>query len=146
MKLVLLTLTALLSFGSLKTKAQDIHVSAAVANAFNTSFKQASDVQWKDCGTFYKADFVMNGQYVTAFYDANAALLAVTKNISPLQLPVTLQANLKKSYGNYWISEAMEYSNEGGTSYYVTIENGESRITLKSFGTAWTTYKKQDKS
>jgi post-segregation antitoxin (ccd killing protein) len=146
MKLVLLTLTALLSFGVAKTNAQDIHVSAAVTNAFHSSFKQAADVQWKDCGNFYKADFVMNGQYVTAFYDANAILLGVTKNISPVQLPVTLQANLKKSYDNYWVSEAFELSNETGTSYYVTVENGESKITLKSLGNTWTTYKKQHKS
>ena len=146
MKLLLFTLTALLSFGSLTTKAQDVKVSAAVTNAFHTSFKQASDVQWKDCSTYYKADFIMNGQYVTAFYDANAALLAVTKNISPVQLPVTLQASLKKSYENYWITDALELSNESGTSYYVTVEDGERKITLKSIGNSWTTYKKEHKS
>lgn len=146
MKLLLFTLTALLTFGSVNTKAQDIQVSASVTNAFHTAFKQASDVQWKDCGNYYKADFTMNGQYITAFYDANAALLAVTKNISPVQLPVTLQANLKKSYENYWISDALEYSNEGGTSYYVTVEDGDCKVTLKSIGNSWMVFKKQHKS
>lgn len=146
MKLLLFTLTALLSFGSVKTNAQDIKVSVVVTNAFHNSFSNASDVQWKDCGTYYKADFVMNGQYVTAFYDQNASLLGVTKNISALQLPVTLQANLKQSYEDYWISDLFELSNESGTSYYVTVEDGDSKITLKSVGNSWTTYKKQRKS
>jgi post-segregation antitoxin (ccd killing protein) len=146
MKLFLLTLTALLSFGSQKANAQDIKVSAAVVNSFNTSFKNASDVQWKDGGTFYKADFSLNGQYVTAFYDSNANLMAVTKNISPVQLPVTLQASLKKSYEDYWISELFEISDENGTSYYATVEDGDTKTTLKSVGSTWTTFKKQRKS
>ena len=88
----------------------------------------------------------MNGQFITAFYDAAANLVAVTKNISPLQLPVTLQASLKNSYCDYWISELFELSNENGTSYYVTVEDGDSKLTLKSSGTNWTTYKKSRKS
>jgi len=146
MKLLILTLTALLSFGSLKSNAQDIKVSAAVVNSFNTSFKNAAEVQWKDCGTYYKADFTLNGQYVTAYYDAAANLMAVTKNISTVQLPVTLQANLKKSYEDYWVSDLFEVSDESGTSYYVTVENGDTKTTLKSIGNSWTTFKKQRKS
>lgn len=146
MKLLLLTLTALLSFSSIRTNAQDIKISAAVVNSFNASFKNASDVQWKNCGDYLKADFNMNGQYVTAFYDQNASLVAVTKNISPAQLPFTLQGNLKKQYGDYWVSEMIELSNDSGTSYYATIENNDSKTILKSIGNSWTTFKKQRKS
>ena len=146
MKLFLFALTALLSFGSLKSNAQDIKVSASVMSAFQTSFNNADEVKWKDCGNYYRADFTLNGQYVTAFYDTNASLLAVTKNISPVQLPVTLQTSLKQSYEDYWISELFELSNENGTSYYVTVEDGDSKITLKSIGNTWTTYKKSRKS
>jgi hypothetical protein len=146
MKIILLTLTALVSFGSLKTYAQDIKVSAAVVNSFKTSFKNASDVQWKDCGNYYKADFNMSDQYVTAYYGENANLMAVTKNISPVQLPVTLQAKLKSAYEGYWVSDLFEFSDESGTSYYATVENSDTKITLKSVSNSWTTYKKVRKS
>lgn len=146
MKLFIFTLTALLSFGSLKSNAQDIQVSASVSNAFHHAFKNASDVQWKDGGTYYKADFTLNGQYVTAFYNTEAKLMAVTRNISPVQLPVTLQNNLKTHYEDYWVSELFEVSDESGTSYYVTVEDGDSKITLKSIGTQWSTFKKSRKS
>lgn len=146
MKIFLFTLAALLSFGSQKAIAQNVNVSAAVANAFNTSFTTASDVQWKDCGEYYKADFTMNGQYVSAYFDATASLVAVTKNISPVQLPVTLQAKLKQAYEDYWISDLFEVSNENGTSYYVTVEDGDSKIVLKSLGNSWATYKKSRKA
>lgn len=146
MKLFLFTLAALLSFGTLKSNAQDIQVSASVVNAFNHAFKNAADVMWKDGGNFYKADFTLNGQYVTAFYNTEAKLLAVTKNISPVQLPITLQNNLKTQYEDYWVSELFELSDENGTSYYATVEDGDSKITLKSYGTSWSTFKKGRKS
>ncbi|HZH95914.1 MAG TPA: hypothetical protein VEY06_08520 [Flavisolibacter sp.] len=98
MKFILFALTTLLTVGSLKSNAQDVSVSAAVINSFNATFKNASEVQWKDGGDYFKAEFNLNGQYVTAFYNANATLKAVTKNISSIQLPVTLQTNLKASY------------------------------------------------
>ncbi|MDQ3277869.1 MAG: hypothetical protein M3Q06_06060 [Bacteroidota bacterium] len=146
MKFIFFALTALLSFGSLKSNAQDMQVSAAVINAFNHSFKNASDVQWKDGGNYYKADFTLNGQYVTAFFNTEAKLMAVTRNISPVQLPITLQNNLKTAYEDYWISELFELSDGNGTSYYVTVEDGDSKVTLKSFGTTWSTFKKNRKS
>lgn len=146
MKLFIFTFTALLSFGSLSTHAQDISVSASVTNAFQTSFKEASDVQWKDGGSYYKADFTLNGQYVTAFYNDKAQLLAVTKNISSVQLPFSLQSSLKAGYEDYWISDLFELSDEYGTTYYATVENGDAKITLKSSGSTWSTYKKSRKS
>lgn len=146
MKFILFTLTALLSFGSLKSDAQEIQVSTAVINAFQHAFKNASEVEWKDGGSFYKADFNLNGQYATAFFNTDAKLMAVTKNISPVQLPITLQNNLKTAYEEYWISELFELSDESGTSYYATVEDGESKITLKSFGNNWSTFKKSRKS
>jgi hypothetical protein len=147
MKLLFITLTALISFSSLSSNAQDVHVSAAVVNSFKAAFNSAADVQWKDCGTYYKANFTFNGQYVTAFYDNNANLMGVTKNISTLQLPVTLQTSLKKNFEKYWVSDLFELSDESGTSYYVTVEDGDNKITLKSStGNNWTTYKKSRKS
>ena len=146
MKFITLTLTALISLGAVKSNAQDINVSSAIVNSFKTSFNNTSDIKWKDCGSFVRADFNMSGQYVTAYYDQNAALMAVTKNIPSVQLPVTLQANLRKNYRNFWVSDLFELSDESGTTYYATVENNDAKITLKSSGGTWTTYKKQRKS
>lgn len=146
MKLIMATLTALISLVSFKSNAQDIRVSSAVVDAFNTSFQNTSNVSWKRSGDYMKADFNMNGQYVTAFYNQDAALVAVTKNITSTQLPVTLQASLKKGHESYWISDLFELSNENGTTYYATLENSDTKLTLKSTGIAWTTYKKSRKS
>jgi len=148
MKFLLVAITAVLSIINTKASASDeTKVSAAVLASFNSSFKNVSEVAWKTSGSFYKADFAMNGQYVTAYYDATAKLVAVTRNISSVQLPVTLQTALKKSYDAYWISDLFELSDDSGTSYYVTVENGDVKTTLKSTqNNEWTVYQKSRKS
>jgi hypothetical protein len=147
MKVLLVMITAVLSIINTKASASDdIKVSAAVLSSFNSSFKNASEVAWKSAGNYYKADFALNGQYIAAYYDATAELIAVTRNISSLQLPITLQTSLKKSYESYWISDLFELSDDTGTSYYVTVENGDAKITLRSTVNGWTVYQKQRKS
>ncbi len=145
MKIFFAAVIALASLSTLTAKAQDVNIAAAVTNSFSQSFKNASGVQWQNAGTYYKADFYLNGQFATAFYDASGNLMGVTKNVSPLQLPLTLQASLKGSYEDYWISEAFELSDNNGTTYFATVENGDHKITLKSVAGKWMTYKKSRK-
>jgi hypothetical protein len=148
MKFLLATLITVFSFVSNKSHAtDDVNVSSAIVSSFKSSFKNASEVSWKVTHNFYKADFSMNGQYVAAYYDGSANLIAVTRNITSLQLPITLQSKLKASYESYWISDLFELSDDSGTSYYVTVEDGDSKITLKSHGTSqWSVFQKQRKS
>ena len=73
-------------------------------------------------------------------------MLALTRNISSLQLPITLQASLKKNYENFWISDLFEVANEQGTTYYVTLEDGDTKLVLKSGHSEWSTFQKQRKS
>ncbi|RYF87332.1 MAG: hypothetical protein EON98_00825 [Chitinophagaceae bacterium] len=148
MKFLLATLITVFSFVSNQSKASDdVNVSAAIVSSFNNSFKNASEVSWKVTSEYSKAEFVLNGQYVSAFYDNASNLIAVTRNISSFQLPITLQAKLKDEYASNWISDLFELSDENGTMYYVTVEDGDTKTTLKSNGTnAWSVYQKQRKS
>lgn len=146
MKRLLVTLTIALSFISLSSFASDREVSRRAIESFNSSFKNATEVYWTISDNYYKANFALNGQYVSAFYDADGTMIALTRNISSLQLPIALQAELKKNYDNYWISDVFEMANEDGTSYYVTIEDADTKIVLKSGFDTWSTFKKQRKS
>ncbi|MGZ8517547.1 MAG: hypothetical protein ACXWWD_09360 [Chitinophagaceae bacterium] len=69
----------------------------------------------------------------------------MTRNISSLELPISLQTNLKNNYSKYWISDLFEISNNEGTSYYITLENADSKIVLKSDSNKWNTFKKMAK-
>ncbi|RYE14114.1 MAG: lipoyl(octanoyl) transferase [Rickettsiales bacterium] len=129
MKFLLATLISLFSLVSTTSHASDeVNVSSAVISSFQASFKNASEVTWKVTGNYFKANFVLNEQYVSAFYGETGNLVAVTRNISSFQLPITLQTKLKDAYSNYWISDLFELSDDNGTSYYVTVEDGGNLI------------------
>jgi hypothetical protein len=145
MKRLLVTLTIALSFISLSSFAND-EVSPRAIKSFNSSFKNATEVKWTITDDYFKADFALNGQYVSAFYDTDGKMVALTRNISSLQLPIALQAELKKGYDAYWISDVIEVANETGTSYYITLETADTQLVLKSEGDFWNNFKKQRKS
>jgi len=146
MKRLLVTLTIALSFISLSSFANADDVSPKAVKSFNKSFKNATEVKWTVTDNYVKADFALNGQYVSAFYNEDGSMIALTRNLSSLQLPITLQADLKRNYDCYWISNVLEVANEEGTSYYITLETADDQLTLKSSGDNWSTFKKQRKS
>jgi hypothetical protein len=146
MKRLVLSLTLALSLISFSSFAND-DVTPAALESFKSSFKNATDVNWTSSATGYKAAFALNGQYISAYYDGDGKLVALTRNLSPLELPLILQTNLKKDYSNFWISNLFELSDESGTTYYMTVENADTRLVLKSTSEFnWNTFQKSRKS
>ena len=148
MKRLFFTLTLALSMISMSSFAADeTIVSETVIRSFQSSFKTATEVSWSVSDNYYKATFTLNGQHVAAFYNCDGQMIGMTRNISSTQLPISLQASLKNNFDGYWISDLFEMANEEGTFYYLTIENADTRLVLKSTSDAdWSTYKKQRKS
>ena len=89
----------------------------------------------------------MNDQVMFAYYNGEGELLGVTRNIVSSQLPISLLADLKKNYSEYWISDLFEMASNSETDYYVTLESADSTLVLKSSGSAsWNVYKKIKKN
>ena len=144
MKKIIVTLAVALS--TLCSFAGEVNVNAKVLDAFNSNFATAKEVTWTASRNYYKVTFVFNDQHVFAFYNADGELMGLTRYISSLALPISLQVSLKKDYSNYWISDLFEVSNSEGTSYYITIENADAKVVLKSAGSEdWKTYQKKTK-
>jgi hypothetical protein len=146
MKRFLITLTVLFSLISMSSFASDSKVDSRVLKSFQSSFKNATEVDWTVTNNFYKANFSLNGQYVAAYFDGSGNMMAITRNISSTQLPISLQTNLKNNYEGFWISDLFEVANEEGTTYYVTVENADTKLILRSSNADWATYQKQRKS
>jgi len=144
MKKMLLTLAiAMITFSSFAGSGT---VNQKVLDAFKTEFSTASEVEWSAGADYFKATFNYNGKYVFAFYSEEGELLGLTRYISPVDLPLTLQNSLKKNYEGYWVSDLFEASRNDGTSYYITLENADTKIVLKSTGSSWTSYNKIKKA
>ncbi|NML19772.1 hypothetical protein HHL16_02755 [Pseudoflavitalea sp. G-6-1-2] len=141
-KAVLMGVFALLiGFSSFARTGEE--VSEQVLQSFNREFAGAQDVNWEISKTMQKATFKLNGQTMFAYYEERGELLALTRNITSSQLPITLLSNLKKSYSEFWITDLFEISSEGNTQYFITIQSADQTVVLKSDNSyGWQTYKK----
>ncbi len=135
-----------IAVSTLSAFATDANVNQQVLDAFKTEFSTAKEVEWSVAANYYKATFNYNGKYVFAFYNETGELLGLTRYMSPSDLPLSLQNNLKKSYENFWVSDLFEVSKNESTNYYITLENADTKITLKSSGNKWESYAKIKKS
>jgi hypothetical protein len=143
MKKMILAVAMLVTVGAF---ANEKNVNPKALNSFKTEFSTVQQVEWTTTPEYYRAAFDMNGQKVFAFYNTDGEFMGLARNISSAQLPVHLQSSLKKNYDGYWISDLFEIANNDGTSYYVTLEDGDKKIVLKSAnGNDWNTYKKDRK-
>jgi hypothetical protein len=147
MKRLLLTLTIALSLITFSSFKSNDDVAPAALKSFNKSFKTATEVNWSVSENYFRANFALDGQYVSAYYNTDGKMVAMTRNISSQQLPLALQAQLKKTSDKYWISDLFEMANDEGTSYYITLEDADTKLIMKSTGNSeWITFSKLRKS
>lgn len=117
-----------------------------VINAFKKNFSAAQEVNWETTASISKATFHLNGQVMFAYYASNGKLLTVIRNLLSGQLPILLLSDLKNNYAGYWISNLFEMVADDTATYYLTIENSEQKIVLKSQdNTTWEAYRKEMK-
>ncbi|MFI5186966.1 MAG: hypothetical protein ACHQF0_09590 [Chitinophagales bacterium] len=147
MKKIMMVLALLLTVGTTFAYTGEEAVSRRALNSFKSEFAGATDAAWTAGRNYYKVAFTMDDQKLFAFYNTDGEFMAVTRYISSFQLPLTLQGGLKKSYSNYWISDLFEMASNNETAYYVTLENADTKIILRSVdGNDWSVYQKSKKA
>ncbi len=147
MKSLLIALTIVASFVTKTSFAGEEKIEPRVLKSFERTFENAKEVNWSETALLYKVRFEFSGQYVTAFYEKDGPLVALTRNITVTQLPVKLQVSLKTDYENYWITDLFEVSNDNGTEYYMTVENADTKVVLKASNNInWSVYQKGSKA
>ena len=134
---------------SATTFATNIHdnVNKNVQAAFTQKFTGAKEVSWASTENYIKANFQINGQFMAAYFSGNGNLMGVARNLLSQQLPINLQTGLKKELTGEWISELFEYATDEETSYYVTVENADQKMVMKSIDSHnWIIIKKTRKN
>ena len=117
----------------------------AATTSFHKDFKKVEVMEKHTGKDFTRFTFKMNDVVLSAFYNENGELLAITRNIKSSQLPLQLLMQIKQKYANYWISDLFEYSGDGSNFYYITLETADSHMVLRSNGTEWEVYDKKAK-
>jgi hypothetical protein len=112
-----------------------------IITSFRKEFKTADVMGIETRKEYTKVTFKLNNLVLFAYYSENGELLAIVRNILSTQLPIQLLMDLRQNYSNDWITDLFEMSVNGQTTYYATLENSDSRITLRSSNTSnWENY------
>lgn len=118
----------------------------AATASFHRDFKSAVLIATESTKNFTKLTFKMNELVLFAFYSPEGNLMAVVRNIKSSDLPIQLMLKVKTDFSQYWISDLFELDAEGATNYYVTLEDANSIITLRSAdANNWEVYRKKAK-
>jgi hypothetical protein len=145
-KIILSIATVLMMSFSASASGNDNAVSQQARNAFKKDFASASNISFEQKDSYVKATFSLNGQILYAYYSNDGDLQGVVRNIVSDQLPISLLTDLKKDYDGFWITDLFEISSNDQTTYYVTLENSDKKIVLKSSGTNyWDVFSKEKK-
>lgn len=148
MKKILLSIATLLivSAGAFASNANNDEVNQQALRSFKKDFATATNIVWEQKAGFSKATFSLDGAILFAYYNDNGSLQAVVRNITSEQLPINLLTSLKNDHSDYWISDLFEVASDGQTNYYVTLENSDKKIVLRSSGiNSWDVYSKEKK-
>jgi len=133
---LLLTLGASYSFA----RTPDSSISSSIRASFRKDFHNALIISSEVRKNFTKLTFRMDDMIMFAYYSGNGELLAITRNIVSSQLPMNLQMTLKSNYSGFWITELFELSGDNDNCYYVSLENADSKVVLRSNGDTWEVY------
>jgi hypothetical protein len=106
-------------------------VNSTILRNFTTEFKNASDVQWKDCADFVKASFVFENERMEAFYDTNGEVFATAKALNLEKLPTQAKRKFAQKFGDYTVKEAIQYEGVDELAYFISAENDTEKVIVK---------------
>ena len=142
MKKILLSLALIFTTGLSITFAQSSKTDNYLQASFNEHFSTAKDIIWKQTKNYSEATFTINDQVLTAYYNGTDHPFAISRNIAPAQLPLSLIADIKRNYADYWISDLFELMINGHSEYYITLEKADKKLIMKSDdANEWSRYK-----
>jgi len=147
-KIILSIATVLMMGLSAFAAANDeTEVNQLAVRSFHKDFVNAKNIKWEQKTGYVKVEFTMNDQVLYAYYNNDGQMTAVVRNIVPDQLPISLLTSLKRDYTGFWIPDLFEMATGDQTTYYVTLENADKKIVLRSNGIdSWEVYSKSRKT
>lgn len=121
-------------------------VNQKVVHNFNKEFALAKNIQWTTTSSMVKVSFTLNEQSYYGYYSQDGERIAISRRVAIASLPLSLNAELQAKFDTYWITDAFEIASKDESAYYVTVENADNKLTLKSSGLdSWSTFKKTSK-
>ncbi len=120
-------------FGVFSLPAQDLYeseVPSVILNNFQSTFPDASDVEWEKKEDQYEVEFEIGYWFDdhVAWYDSEGKLLRHQQEISKKDIPESVYKNIKKDYKWYVITDTKRITQGEEITY---------RVELRSFIKEW---------
>ena len=122
-----LKILAALFFVTGVAMAQDINqadVPAAVKNAFEKEYANATDVEWEKKMENYQVDFDVDRIDHEVWYNASGTVVKKEQDISETDLPQPVRDAIKTGYTGYRVDDIEKVWQNNATSYELELEKG----------------------
>ncbi len=113
---------------------EQLPANGKVLQSFYTLFEKAEKVNWSEVQEtdIHHANFEYNGEKLDAYFNTDGEMLATTRYISSKQLPLAASMALREYFAGYeMMPQAIEYTGQGATSYYVTLASSRQDLVIK---------------
>ena len=134
MKKIILSLAIVLALFSTSFANRPNGVTYRAQASFLKDFQKASEVKWTIKDNYMMATFCMDQETFFAYYDYQGNLIGLIHHILTSSLAPELQKDIKKHYGNYWVSELFQVTTEEGVFYYIQLKNADETLVLSAEG------------
>jgi hypothetical protein len=125
-------LAALVTLGSLNLFAAGPGVDEKVLEAFNKTFKNATNVSWTTLDQAYQVRFEQNQITSKITYDMNGIIIRTLRYYGEEQLPILVLTNVKNRFTDKKIYGVVEESSQSGTYYHITLEGPKNWLDVKA--------------
>ncbi|HMP92971.1 MAG TPA: hypothetical protein PKD90_08885 [Phnomibacter sp.] len=119
-----------------KTKAKEKAVSATYTATQNLiiQFGEITNVTWSNAmSNMMRADFMIDNESISAFFDSNGEFVASTRSISRQQLPIKLRLKVDAKLTMANITHMFELSSPQEHAYYFEVEEDGKKKVWKGY-------------
>lgn len=129
MKNILISLVVLYSTATFGQKISQSKVPSVIVDNFQTSFPDASDIEWKQDGNTYKVEFelgvFMQGNDHDVWYDLTGTIVKHKEEISKSELPKKVLTKIKSDFDGYRIDDLEKITEKKAVIYKVQLEKNK---------------------
>ncbi len=130
MKRIFTTLLALIVIATAVSASEN--VDPRILSAFEKEFSFAKNVKWEKKGDYMQASFSLNDQRLIAWYNSNAELRVIARNILYMQLPLSVIKSFQQNYAEAELTSVVEFTRGAETFYQLQITTKNKKLLLKA--------------
>lgn len=129
MKKIFVTIT--IAVLGLSSSAENL-IDPKIISAFEKEFSFAKNSKWEIKQELAQVSFLLNDQAVTAWYNSDAELVTIARNILYSQLPISVIRSLEKDYDDAALFGIMEVTHNNETYYQMAVQRENKTVLIKA--------------